>query len=116
MGKEALNMNLSYRFFDRFITSVDFEQRRIESDLPAFTTCLTVGENGCTKVGDSEINLLQWAYTLGLGMEIHKGLELLLEYNYRSYDQDYEKFFFSSDSGPSKSRPRFNARVAYRWD
>lgn len=114
--KQTINFNVSYRFFERFLVSADLEQRGTESDLPAFTTCLTVGDSQCAKVGDAELTLSQRAYTVGFGVDVHEGLRLLLEFNQRSYDQDYEKFFYLSDSGPVRSRQRFNARIAYQWD
>ena len=112
----VLGLNASYLILDKYFLGFDYEKRTISTDLEYFQVCDSYAGSECLNPSSARDKLEQWAYTVGMGLQLSEGLVFSLSYNTSSFAHLYKKFYYEDPKGNgTNQREVFNARVAYNW-
>ena len=112
--KTVIGISGSYRILDTYFLGIDYQKRKIASNIDFFVECGDFTGTACTTPSVPKEILEQWSLSLGAGMDLSRDLRISLSYYLESYKKKYRQFYFVGKSkGASQSRDLFNARLSY---
>lgn len=115
--QNVIAFNASYRIMDTYFLGFDYEDREVDFGVvDFFEPCESFIGKSCQNRLPNTNKIKQTSISLGVGVDLHRKLTMILEYNMEYFDQLYSKFNYQyQDEKLSESREIFNMRLAYNW-
>ena len=114
--RQVININASYQILGNHYLGLDYETLAIDGGKVFYFTDCHNDINTCDTSRTPSQSLEKSAYSMGIGLALAEGLNMVLEYRESSYAKIYRKFHYTDDKEEiSRHRDLFNARFALNW-